>query len=124
MRRPAELFSRSTEHPILPLCVCFILWKCLLIAVAVSSPGPGYDTSTTLIHGLHAGSQEYDFETICRSLSHKLTRWDAIYFVKVAERGYLFEQEWAWGYGWTSLLFYATSGRTPVEELSLKRRHS
>ncbi|KAF3761275.1 family 76 glycosyltransferase [Cryphonectria parasitica EP155] len=27
----------------------------------------------------------------------RLTSWDAIYFIKAAERGYLFEQEWAFG---------------------------
>jgi len=41
-------------------------------------------------------------------VSQKLTRWDAIYFTKVAERGYVFEQEWAWGWGWIKLISLVT----------------
>lgn len=29
----------------------------------------------------------------------RFTSWDAIYFVSVAKRGYVFEQEWAFGTG-------------------------
>ncbi|KAH2444774.1 ER membrane glycoprotein subunit of the GPI transamidase complex-like protein [Aspergillus fumigatus] len=34
----------------------------------------------------------------------RFVRWDSIYFVHAAEHGYVFEQEWAFGYGYTRLL--------------------
>jgi hypothetical protein len=39
-------------------------------------------------------------------LLQTLTRWDAIYFASIAERGYVFEQEWAFGWGFTRLLSF------------------
>ncbi|CUS15731.1 unnamed protein product [Tuber aestivum] len=68
----------------------FLSWKLLLLVIALSTPAP-YDTSTSLV--LPAPT------TLLQSLLEKLTRWDAIYFVKVAHRGYANEQEWAFGYG-------------------------
>jgi phosphatidylinositol glycan class V len=41
----------------------------------------------------------------------KLTRWDAIYFFKAAHRGYLFEQEWAFGWGFTRVIAIVTAGK-------------
>ncbi|KAF7134100.1 hypothetical protein CNMCM5793_005729 [Aspergillus hiratsukae] len=50
------------------------------------------------------------FNAILRLVSTKLTRWDAIYFTEVASRGYIFEQEWAWGLGFTKLInFFANA---------------
>ena len=69
----------------------FLLSKLLLAFVALGSLGRGYDTSTSLALP-EAG-------TIARWV-----RWDAIYFTQIARRGYLFEQEWAFGWGFTRLL--------------------
>lgn len=95
------------RHPLFGLILTFIAWKAILLCVAFTSPGPGYDTSTTLL----------DFST-STSLSGvdpeqtwvlwKLVRWDAIYYTSIAQRGHLFEQDWAFGIGlsrnlsWTS----------------------
>jgi phosphatidylinositol glycan class V len=79
------------------LTVAFALWKALLFLVIVACPGPGYDTSTTLLTNEHSGLAP-DSPTTALPLSFKFARWDAIYFVHSAEHGYVFEQEWAFSY--------------------------
>ena len=39
-------------------------------------------------------------------------RWDAIYFIQIAHRGVLFEQEWAFGWGFAKLLTLVGRGMT------------
>ncbi|KAK9473634.1 GPI mannosyltransferase 2 [Dipodascopsis tothii] len=34
----------------------------------------------------------------------RLTVWDTVFFTAIAERGYVYEQEYAFGWGWTSLI--------------------
>lgn len=101
-------FARPLDHPLQSVIIVFLLWKALLLAIAILAPGPGYDTSTTLIQPYAAaeGHQLKSYLTL-GNIANKLTRWDAIYFTKVAHRGYLFEQEWAFnGAGWTRLIRY------------------
>jgi len=73
----------------------FLFWKLLLLAIALLAPAP-YDTSTSLILPPPT--------TFLQLLLQKLTRWDAIYFVKAAQRGYANEQEWAFGYGFVKAI--------------------
>ena len=73
----------------------FLFWKLLLLAITLLAPAP-YDTSTSLILPPPT--------TFLRLLLQKLTRWDAIYFVKAAQRGYANEQEWAFGYGFVKAI--------------------
>ncbi|OJD14462.1 hypothetical protein AJ78_05197 [Emergomyces pasteurianus Ep9510] len=95
------------SHPLGSLTGIFVLWKLLLLLAIIASPGPGYDTSTTLLP-----SQNVTVPLLrvgvaggwWRSSLLKFVRWDAIYFVSIAQRGYLFEQEWAFGYGYTKFL--------------------
>ncbi|CRG84749.1 phosphatidylinositol glycan, class V [Talaromyces islandicus] len=89
MDRPPITESAYAKHPIRSLAVLFVVWKALLFLVVAYCPGPGYDTSTTLLT-----------ETDESARILKFVRWDAIYFVRTAERGYLFEQEWAFSYGY------------------------
>ncbi|KAI5248274.1 mannosyltransferase [Aureobasidium subglaciale] len=91
----------------------FVAWKLLLLCVAYASPGPGYDTSTTLLllRAQSAQSESTLLEDLAKRLASKLVRWDALYFVSVAQRGYVFEQEWAWGWGYTKFVGLVSKGR-------------
>ncbi|THW94936.1 mannosyltransferase [Aureobasidium pullulans] len=88
------------------LACLFVFWKLLLLCIAYASPGPGYDTSTNLLllRAQSAQSENTLLAHLAKRLVSKLVRWDALYFISVAQRGYLFEQEWAWGWGYTRLL--------------------
>jgi hypothetical protein len=108
------------RHPIRTLTLLFLAWKAILFPIIANSPGLGYDTSTNLLavssplvafeaDGLAAWSNPLLWITSSPGIWN-FVRWDAIYFVRVAERGYLFEQEWAWGYGWTGSLRFLGSG--------------
>lgn len=89
MDRVLATESAYAKNPIRSLTALFVVWKTLLFLVIANCPGPGYDTSTTLL-------------TEADESAHilKFVRWDAIYFVRAAQRGYLFEQEWAFSYGY------------------------
>ncbi|KAL8703578.1 MAG: hypothetical protein Q9201_003251 [Fulgogasparrea decipioides] len=94
------------DHPKASLTCLFCIWKLLLLTVAYTSPAPGYDTSTTILTSTtdqYADSKSCITE-ILQVLVIKLTRWDAIYFTQVAQRGALFEQEWAFGWGFARFL--------------------
>jgi phosphatidylinositol glycan class V len=97
--------------PITSLLTVFTAWKLLLLTLAIVSPGPGYDTSTQLLfrgYGVNSTlpSSTSAGELLAQKLAQKLTRWDAIYFVTSAERGYQLEQEWAFGWGLTRAIAY------------------
>lgn len=102
-RRPParwdSLCNLAITHPVKALTLSFVVWKFLLLVIIVCSPGPGYDTSTTLLR------PEWPEQTNLRSSLLRFVRWDSIYFVRIAERGYEFEQEWAFGYGRTLSFF-------------------
>lgn len=118
------IYSAALEKtPRTLIVVLFLVWKLLLLTVALLSPGPGYDTSTQLLFkgygtrsvelanlqpSAHSPTRSWSLST--ERLVESLTRWDAIYFASIAERGYVFEQEWAFGWGFTRLLsFLSTS---------------
>ncbi|KAH0559613.1 hypothetical protein GP486_003871 [Trichoglossum hirsutum] len=108
--------------PLQTILLFFVIWKTLILLIATLSPGPGYDTSTLLLLGRGdddrpnpppgTGGERAQEWLPCSSFCwpEKLVRWDAIYFAKIAERGYLFEQEWAFGWGLTRLITLLSRG--------------
>lgn len=106
---PMPLFlTRPLDSPHQSLLYLFIAYKALILFIALFSPGPGYDTSATLLTP-PAGNGS-SLTALFELVAEKLTSWDAIYFTTVARRGYLYEQEWAFAWGWTHLISFFSSG--------------
>ncbi|RDA87818.1 hypothetical protein CP532_2992 [Ophiocordyceps camponoti-leonardi (nom. inval.)] len=92
MKGPTTLFFTPSQ-PIKSLTTLFLTWKGFLLAIAIiASLVPDYDTSTSLFF-----DRAYGAEARVPVLATALTRWDALYFVQSSRRGYVFEQEWAFG---------------------------
>ncbi|KAH0012936.1 DUF409 domain protein, partial [Aureobasidium melanogenum] len=106
MPSPDRSGSSLMHADIRALACLFVVWKLLLLCVAYASPGPGYDTSTTLLlaRAQPSVTENTFLEDFAKQLVTNLVRWDALYFVSVARRGVIFEQEWAWGWGYTKFL--------------------
>jgi hypothetical protein len=102
-------FHQGQARRLIPL---FMAWKALLILLAVLCPGPGYDTSGLILlsHGESHRDQFQSSSFLDRlALSH--VRWDALYFVKAAQRGYVYEQEWAFSRAYSLILGIAKDCR-------------
>lgn len=111
----------SPDRPIKSLSIAFALWKALLFLVIVTCPGPGYDTSTSLlpyqVQNLSddlPSPHKHQILSSYLSIPLRFVRWDAIYYVHAAEKGYVFEQEWAFGYGYTRILALLSSGTSII----------
>ncbi|KAG8530933.1 uncharacterized protein KY384_004290 [Bacidia gigantensis] len=97
----------NLESPRLTLTIYFALWKALLLTLVLLSPGPGYDVSTHLLPNFEpVDAASSVLRRAQHHLASRLIRWDAIYFSQIARRGYVFEQEWAFGWGHTRLLAF------------------
>ena len=104
--------GKSSIYHKFTLTFCFVLWKLLLLCVALSSPGLGYDTSTTLLEpGLGFAEIKASSGRDFAAKFDCLIRWDAVYFTQIARRGYLWEQEWAFSWSFTKLLGFIGRGR-------------
>lgn len=92
----------------------FGAWKALLFCLTAFCPGPGYDTSG-LILADPSPNRYANLESLSRfeHLVLNLFRWDALYFVKTAERGLLFEQEWAFSPAFSKVLRVMGRCETP-----------
>ncbi|OJJ73554.1 hypothetical protein ASPBRDRAFT_194492 [Aspergillus brasiliensis CBS 101740] len=99
------LTRNSFHHPYRSLFSVFLLWKASLLLLAILTPGPGYDTSTTLFPW-HRDTSEREgvIPSTLRRISTKLSRWDSIYFTESARRGHIFEQEWAFSYSFSKFI--------------------
>ncbi|KAF4555718.1 Mannosyltransferase (PIG-V)-like protein [Elsinoe fawcettii] len=91
--------SRSAD--VRAILTLFVIWKSILLLVVALSPGPGYDTSSDLL--LWDDNEALQARGLVPHLLLRLIRWDAVYFVNIANRGYLYEQEWAFGRGFMFL---------------------
>ncbi|KAI1342967.1 GPI mannosyltransferase 2 [Xylariaceae sp. FL0016] len=101
------MLTHNVAHPVRSLVTAFLAWKTFLLIVALGAGvGPAYDTSSTLLYE-RASSAEWFFD-----LPTRLTRWDAIYFMQMSRRGYLFEQEWAFGSGLPAVISFFTKTLT------------
>lgn len=104
-------WMRPLHHPKRFLVLSFIAWKLVLLSVALTSPGPGYDTSTVLLQSpLNFPETKPGSNWEPGSRLNRLVRWDAIYFTQLARHGYLWEQEWAFGWGFTNLVAVNSRG--------------
>lgn len=112
--RLSTINHQVTQRPHLCLLVSFVVWKLLLFIIVFVTPSPAYDTSTTILLRSRDPSQKTTentlFSALLASAAEKLTRWDALYYVKVAERGYANEQEWAFSWGYTQLVNQVARG--------------
>jgi phosphatidylinositol glycan class V len=87
------------------LIVLFFTWKCVLFLVSACSPGLGYDTSALIL--VDSSQQRHSKPSSMSRLDRfafNLFRWDALYFVKSAQREYVYEQEWAFSWAYSALL--------------------
>lgn len=109
MKSPHNLTSRILRSPCASITVCFFTWKFILLGLALCTPSPAYDTSTSVLSRNLAYSPSEALVVIPK-LSDRLTRWDAIYFTQAIRRGYRYEQEWAFGWGYTQTVVLFASG--------------
>lgn len=107
-------WNLSSKYPILSLTIYFVTWKALLAAIVLACPSLGYDTSADLLR-FKQRSSVLDIDPF-KALLDKFVRWDAIYFTQISRRGILFEQEWAFGWGFTKLLAYVAKGMQPLTQ--------
>ncbi|KAF4122112.1 GPI mannosyltransferase 2 [Geosmithia morbida] len=108
------------QSPIRSLTALFASWKVFLFSIALfSSVAPDYDTSTSLfLTRLYSSSAPSPI-----SLSHRLTRWDALYFIHAsAGGGKVYEQEWAFGHGLSGLVSFFLTPPTSSSSSSSSER--
>lgn len=87
------------------LLLFFIVWKCLLFAVAALAPGPGYDTSALILSNPDLSRHErFKEQSFVENVALKLFRWDAFYFIQAARRDKVHEQEWAFSWAYSRMI--------------------
>lgn len=92
-------------RPLQTLLILFTTWKSLLLLLALlTNLASDYDTSTSLLF-----AQLYGPNVSLPLLTTRLTRWDAIYYVRAARHGYVYEQEWAFGAGVSRSISYISN---------------
>ena len=106
-----NLFLHPLDRPKVALLLFLLVWKLLLLCIAIVSPSAGYDTSTTLLQSDDKLANLTSKSGLVFPLKwESLVRWDAIYFTHIAQNGYIWEQEWAFGWGFTRLIALISKG--------------
>lgn len=101
----------SRKRCIQLLTLYFLAYKSCLLFLALLSPGPGYDTSTSLLESPPPMQSLFvDPSSDFKNRVLKLVRWDAIYYTSLAARGHVFEQEWAFGIGLSGVISRLRAG--------------
>jgi Mannosyltransferase (PIG-V) len=106
------------------ILLSFFLAKSTLLAVVLGTtylstlPIPFHHSSATdnLPFGYDSSSSILlpDNPSILSRLASALFRWDSVYFISLAQRGYyLYEQEFAFGFGWPSVIRTLTPSIKP-----------
>ena len=102
------MFRTETAVHLIPI---FLAWKAFLLSLAILCPVPGYDTSAFVLlrdvgqrYGNPSSTAVSPSLSFSNRISLNLLRWDALYFVKAAQRDYLYEQEWAFSWAHSHLL--------------------
>lgn len=104
-----EIFQASDARRLTSI---FLAWKAALVVLTALCPGPGYDTSALILLSDQENRQKhFQIFSIVDSFALKLLRWDAFYFTKAAQRGYLYEQEWAFSRAYSTMLGISTRCR-------------
>lgn len=83
MKWTSRIFARCREHPVGSLVVLSWLAHCVTLSSLILLKIPSFDNSSVL---LLSPSQAY---------LEPLIRWDTVYFLKIAQRGYAGENEMA-----------------------------
>jgi phosphatidylinositol glycan class V len=101
----SAVFDPLTASQDYRLTSIFVAWKSFLTLLTAICPGPGYDTSGLILFG---GNEHRHTAFLSSSygdrIALKLLRWDSLYFVMTAKRGYLYEQEWAFSWAYSKFL--------------------
>ncbi|KAL2405727.1 GPI mannosyltransferase 2 [Exophiala dermatitidis] len=93
------------DHPLIALTTLFLGWKLCIVVIALASPGIGYDSSTSLLFSEGPPHRILlEPPTSLTSPWFKFVRWDAIYFTHISQQGHVYEQEWAFGMGISTVL--------------------
>lgn len=100
------------DHPPVALTTLFLGWKLCIVVIALASPGIGYDSSTSLLSSKGSPHQILlETPTSLTSPWFKFVRWDAIYFTHISQQGHVYEQEWAFGMGISTVLSWIAACR-------------
>ncbi|EXJ89447.1 hypothetical protein A1O3_02514 [Capronia epimyces CBS 606.96] len=107
------------NHPLIGLFVIFLAWKLCILLITLASPGPGYDTSTSLLFG-HQDSRHATSGTpsFMANRWFNFVRWDAIYFTHMSEQGHVYEQEWAFGMGISTTISWVAAPGLALSHLA------
>lgn len=90
------------KHALTKITQLFVLYKSILLSIVLIVPRE-YDTSSKLILIGCAPDASIGWKLLARIIE-KLVIWDNVFFVSAAERGIIYEQEWAFGRLWSMLI--------------------
>ncbi|KAK9319132.1 hypothetical protein V1517DRAFT_66672 [Lipomyces orientalis] len=91
------VFPASAYADIRLISSTFALVKVILVIIPLLVLQQ-YDTSSQLLF------TSPDVSPLLNYVLSRLLVWDTVFFIQIAQRGYVFEQEWAFGWLWTGTI--------------------